>query len=45
MSSNSRILYNSLKKEFNSSNPDLKKCGDYLAKLKVSTEYLLLLTF
>jgi len=28
-------LYESLNKEFNSSNPNLQKCGEYLEKLKV----------
>ncbi|RGB40541.1 COP9 signalosome [Rhizophagus diaphanus] len=43
MSSNSTILYNNLKKEFNSQNPDLKKCGDYLAKLKIALSKMQLL--
>ncbi|CAG8553979.1 6822_t:CDS:2 [Funneliformis mosseae] len=37
------ILYNTLKSEFNSPNPDLKRCGEYLAKLKIALSEMQLL--
>ncbi|CAG8584797.1 7499_t:CDS:2 [Ambispora gerdemannii] len=36
-------LYESLKKEFNSLNPNLQKCGTHLAKLKISLSEMSLL--